>query len=85
MVATINLKPKKCVLNNFINCGRPNNMFKRPKFTIFRGEDEKFYFNLAAPNGEIILSSQGYSSKQAAKNGIKSVRKNSVVAKIVEK
>ena len=34
-------------------------------------------FNLKAGNGQVILSSEGYSSKAACDNGIESVRKNS--------
>lgn len=45
-------------------------------FTLFTGANEKWYFNLKAPNGEIILASEGYNSKQAATNGIESVKAN---------
>ncbi|HEY2039143.1 MAG TPA: YegP family protein [Edaphobacter sp.] len=41
------------------------------------GANSKFHFNLKAGNGEIILSSETYNSKQAALDGIESVRKNS--------
>jgi len=37
----------------------------------------KFMFNLKAGNGEVILTSQMYESKESAMNGIESVRKNS--------
>ena len=37
---------------------------------------EKYMFNLKAGNHEIILSSEMYESKSAAKNGIESVKKN---------
>ena len=47
------------------------------KFEIFQSEkNEKYYFNLKAGNGQIILSSQGYAAKASAKNGIASVQKN---------
>ena len=47
------------------------------KFEIFQSEkDSKYYFNLKAKNGQVILSSQGYAQKAGAKNGIESVRKN---------
>jgi uncharacterized protein YegP (UPF0339 family) len=47
------------------------------KFEIFKSESgEKFYFNLKAKNGQVILSSQGYAGKSGAMNGIDSVRKN---------
>ncbi len=48
------------------------------KFEIFKSEKNgKFFFNLKAKNGQVILSSQGYAQKAGAKNGIESVRKNS--------
>ena len=47
------------------------------KFEIFKSEkNEKFYFNLKAGNGQVVLSSQGYANKAGAKNGIASVQKN---------
>lgn len=36
----------------------------------------EFMFNLKAVNGEIILTSERYMSKESALNGIESVRKN---------
>lgn len=47
------------------------------KFVISRGNDDKYYFNLKAGNGEVILSSQGYKAKSDCLNGIESVKKNS--------
>lgn len=47
------------------------------KFEIKTDNSGKFRFNLKAGNGQVILSSQGYSSKSACENGIDSVRKNS--------
>ena len=47
------------------------------KFVITKGKDNKFYFNLKAGNGEVILSSQGYKDKSGCLNGIESVKKNS--------
>lgn len=47
------------------------------KFVIKTGNNGDFYFNLKAGNGQIILASQGYSSKSGCDNGIESVRKNS--------
>ena len=47
------------------------------KFEIFKSEkNSKFYFNLKAKNGQVVLSSQGYANKSGAKNGISSVQKN---------
>lgn len=39
-------------------------------------------FNLKANNGEIIATSEVYTSMSACKNGIESVRKNAVAAKL---
>ena len=36
----------------------------------------QFHFVLKAANGQVILSSEMYNSKAAAKNGIASVQKN---------
>lgn len=46
------------------------------KFELKKAKGEQFVFNLKAPNGEIILSSELYTTKVGAKNGIESVRKN---------
>ncbi len=46
------------------------------KFVITKRSNGEFQFNLKAGNGEIILSSEGYSSKAACQNGIDSVRNN---------
>lgn len=46
-------------------------------FELFQSEkNHKFYFNLKAKNGQVILSSQGYADKSGAKNGIDSCKKN---------
>lgn len=46
-------------------------------FELFQSENnQKYYFNLKAKNGQIILSSQGYADKSGAKNGIESVKTN---------
>lgn len=46
------------------------------KFAIKRAKNGKFYFNLLASNGEVVLTSQMYASKATAKKGIASVRTN---------
>jgi uncharacterized protein len=43
-------------------------------FTTSTGKDGKFYFNLKASNGQVILSSQGYTVAASRDNGIASVR-----------
>lgn len=47
------------------------------KFVITKRANGEFQFNLKAGNGQIILSSEGYSTKTSCENGIASVRKNS--------
>lgn len=47
-------------------------------FVISKRKDNEFQFNLKAGNGQVILTSEGYSSKAACDNGIESVRKNSL-------
>ncbi|MAO09912.1 MAG: hypothetical protein CMC07_03245 [Flavobacteriaceae bacterium] len=37
---------------------------------------DQYHFNLKAGNGQVILSSEMYNSKAAAKNGIESIQKN---------
>jgi len=48
----------------------------RPYFSVFQGADDDYYFNLRAANHEIILASQGYSSRSSALNGVLSVMDN---------
>jgi uncharacterized protein YegP (UPF0339 family) len=47
------------------------------KFVIQENDKGQFHFSLKANNGQVILSSQEYSSKAACENGIESVRTNS--------
>ena len=47
------------------------------KFELKVSKNGKYFFNLLAGNGQIILSSEMYESKSAAENGIASVQKNS--------
>ncbi len=49
---------------------------KNPKFQIYLGKDNQFYFRLYAKNGEIILGSEGYVSRLGCQNGINSVKEN---------
>ena len=45
------------------------------KFEVYQSKD-KYYFRLKARNGQVILKSQGYSSKSGCLNGVKSVQTN---------
>ena len=55
------------------------------KFIIKTGKDGQFYFNLKAGNGEIVLSSEAYTSKTSCKKGIASVMKNATDVSKFEK
>ena len=46
-------------------------------FELFQSENnQKYYFNLKAKNGQVILSSQGYADRNGAINGIDSIKTN---------
>ncbi|MBQ2778901.1 MAG: YegP family protein [Bacteroidaceae bacterium] len=46
------------------------------KFVITKRKNGEFQFDLKATNGQVILSSEGYTTMAACKNGIESVMKN---------
>jgi uncharacterized protein YegP (UPF0339 family) len=46
------------------------------KFVLKKSGKNKFTFTLKAPNGQVILTSEAYASKESALKGIASVRKN---------
>ena len=48
------------------------------KFEISSRSNGEFQFNLKAGNGQVILSSEGYSSLPACQMGVESVRMHSV-------
>lgn len=55
-----------------------------PKFEMYLDRAGEFRFRLKARNGENILASEGYTTKESCLNGIDSVRKNVVDATIEE-
>ena len=46
------------------------------KFEITTRKNGEFQFNLKAGNGQVILTSEGYSSRDGCNNGVESVRKH---------
>lgn len=46
------------------------------KFQIQKARNGKFFFNLLAANGEVVLTSQMYASKATAKKGVAAVQAN---------
>jgi uncharacterized protein YegP (UPF0339 family) len=53
-------------------------------FEVLEAKNGSPYFNLKASNGQVIGSSEMYSSKSSMKNGIASVKKNAPKAKLVD-
>lgn len=45
-------------------------------FLISKRKNDEFQFVLKSGNGQVVLASEGYSTKAACDNGIESVRKN---------
>lgn len=54
------------------------------KFELWVDKAGEYRFNLKAANGQVIATSQGYSSKASAINGIDSVKTNAPDAEVVE-
>lgn len=48
------------------------------KFVISVRKNGEYQFNLKATNGQVILASEGYTTKAACENGIASVKKNAL-------
>jgi uncharacterized protein YegP (UPF0339 family) len=55
------------------------------KFVITTRKNGEFQFVLKAGNGQVILASEGYTTKAACSNGIESVRKNAVIEERFDK
>jgi uncharacterized protein len=53
------------------------------KFVI-KSSDAGYHFVLKASNGEVVATSQVYTTKQACQKGIESVKKNAADAEVVE-
>ena len=49
------------------------------KFIITQRKNGEFQFNLMATNGQVILTSEGYTTKTACLNGVESVKKNAPI------
>lgn len=55
------------------------------KFEVSVRKNGEYQFNLKATNGQVILSSEGYTTKAACLNGVESVKKNAADEKHFEK
>jgi len=49
------------------------------KFVVKTRKNGEFQFDLKASNGQVILTSEGYTTKAACLNGVESVKKNAAV------
>ena len=56
---------------------------KHPKFEVYKDKRGEIRFRLKATNGQIIATGEGYKAMAGCKNGIASIKKNVVDAKIV--
>lgn len=54
------------------------------KFEVYTDSSGEYRFRLKAPNGQVIASGQGYTTKAACMNGIESVKTNAPDAEVVE-
>ena len=82
ILASEGYKAKKSCTNG-IESVRKNSQ-DGSKFERSEAKNGKFHFNLKATNGQIIGTSQMYTSKEGMENGIASVRKNASKAEISE-
>ena len=57
---------------------------KHPKFEMYQDKAGEYRFRLKAKNGEVIATSEGYTTKTTCENGIESVKKNAPEAEIVD-
>jgi len=53
-----------------------------PSFVLKKAKNDQFYFVLTAKNGQVIAQSEMYTTKDAAENGIRSVKENAPEANI---
>ena len=51
---------------------------------MYQDKAGEFRFRLKARNGQIIATSEGYTTKNACENGVESVRKNAPEAAVEE-
>ena len=57
---------------------------KHPKFELYKDKAQHFRFRLKARNGEVIAVGEAYTTKANCKNGINSIMKNVVDAKVID-
>lgn len=59
-------------------------MADEARFVIDRSRDDQYYFFLRARNGEKLVTSETYTTKQSAENGIQAVREVAPSAPVID-
>lgn len=59
-------------------------MARAAKFFWWSKHNDQFFFHLKAPNGEIILQSESYKTKQACLAGIRSIKRYAEGAEVLQ-
>ena len=54
------------------------------KFELYKDKKGEYRWKLVASNGQTIAVGEGYTTKESAKNGIESVKKNAPTAVKIE-
>lgn len=73
----------KANCENGIQSVKKNSVYPE-RFDRLVSKNNKFYFNLKASNGQVIGKSEMYESASGRDNGIESVMKNALDAKVVD-
>lgn len=58
--------------------------WKNKSFDLRKSVNSKYYFNLKAPNGQVVAVGEMYESKPACENGIESVKKHCTTEIVVK-
>jgi len=54
------------------------------KFEINDSDDGQYYFNLKANNGEVVATSEMYTTKQSCRDGINSVKQITIDTEVID-
>lgn len=84
LIALTLLSTVGCALERDVVEGAESAVTGRPYFELWEADNGDHYFNLSAANHEVMLSSEGYSSRSAALNGVLSVLDNGVMERRYE-
>ena len=57
---------------------------EKSQYVISRSKDGEYYFVLTSNTGDVLMTSENFTSKESAETGIRHVRGTATVAKVVE-